>query len=200
MSDYVHHEMFPIGEDGGDGDTPWRKLTGDYVQTADFEGETVLKVDLGALTRLAAEAFKDISHLLRASHLEQLARILDDKQASDNDRFVAMDLLKNANIAAGGVLPMCQDTGTAIILGKKGQDVWTNGDDEAVVVGRFRVVEDTSELFQVPGAEQMRNVLEGLGRQQGQGLEVHFQHRFALERDRRDEIAAELAPGRVGVS
>ena len=133
MSDYVHHPMFPLGENGGAEDTPWRKLTGDHVSTATFEGETVLKVDTEALTLLTAEAFKDISHLLRPRHLDQLAMILDDPEASDNDRFVALDLLKNANIAAGGVLPMCQDTGTAIIMGHKGANVWTGGGDEAAL-------------------------------------------------------------------
>ncbi len=129
MSDYLHHEMFPLGED----ETPWRKLGGDFVSAAAFEGETVLKVDPRALTLLTAEAFKDVSHLLRPAHLAQLAGILDDKEASDNDRFVALDLLKNASIAAGGVLPMCQDTGTAIILGYKGANVWTGGGDEAAI-------------------------------------------------------------------
>ncbi len=137
MSDYVHHEMFPLGDNGGgnggEGDTPWRKLGGDFVSTAAFEGETVLKVDPQALTLLTAEAFKDVSHLLRPTHLAQLAGILDDPEASDNDRFVALDLLKNASIAAGGVLPMCQDTGTAIIMGKKGANVWTGGGDEAAI-------------------------------------------------------------------
>ncbi len=129
MSDYVHHEMFPIGE----GETPFRKLTGNYVETAEFEGRTVLKVNTEALTVLTAEAYRDISHLLRPQHLQQLANILDDPEASDNDRFVALDFLKNANIAAGGVLPMCQDTGTAIIMGKKGGQVWTGGGDEAAL-------------------------------------------------------------------
>ena len=129
MSDYVHYPMFPLAAE----DTPWRKLTGDHVSTTTFEGETVLKVDPQALTLLTAEAFKDISHLLRPRHLDQLAKILDDPEASDNDRFVALDLLKNANIAAGGVLPMCQDTGTAIIMGKKGANVWTGGGDEAAL-------------------------------------------------------------------
>ena len=137
MSDYLHHEMFPLGDHGGDhggeDDTPWRKLGGYFVSTAPFEGETVLKVDLQALTLLTAEAFKDVSHLLRPTHLAQLAAILDDPEASDNDRFVALDLLKNANIAAGGVLPMCQDTGTAIIMAKKGAKVWTGGGDEAAI-------------------------------------------------------------------
>jgi len=126
---YVHHEMFPVGDDA----TPYRKLTGDYVSTAKFEGESVLKVEPKALTLLAAEAFRDISHLLRPGHLKQLANILKDPEASDNDRFVALDLLKNANIAAGGVLPMCQDTGTAIVMGKKGGRVWTGGGDEAAL-------------------------------------------------------------------
>jgi len=129
MSDSVHYPMFPLAAE----DTPWRKLTGDHVSTTTFEGETVLKVDPQALTLLTAEAFKDISHLLRPRHLDQLAKILDDPEASDNDRFVALDLLKNANIAAGGVLPMCQDTGTAIIMGKKGANVWTGGGDEAAL-------------------------------------------------------------------
>ena len=129
MSDYVHYPMFPLAAE----DTPWRKLTGDHVSTTTFEGETVLKVDPQALTLLTAEAFKDISHLLRPRHLDQLAKILDDPEASDNDRFVALDLRKNANIAAGGVLPMCQDTGTAIIMGKKGANVWTGGGDEAAL-------------------------------------------------------------------
>ena len=129
MSDYVHYPMFPLAAE----DTPWRKLTGDHVSTATFEGETVLMVDPQALTLLTAEAFKNISHLLRPRHLDQLAKILDDPEASDNDRFVALDLLKNANIAAGGVLPMCQDTGTAIIMGKKGANVWTGGGDEAAL-------------------------------------------------------------------
>ena len=129
MSDYVHYPMFPLAAE----DTPWRKLTGDHVSTTTFEGETLLKVDPQALTLLTAEAFKDISHLLRPRHLDQLAKILEDPEASDNDRFVALDLLKNANIAAGGVLPMCQDTGTAIIMGKKGANVWTGGGDEAAL-------------------------------------------------------------------
>jgi len=129
MTDFVFQEMFPLGKDT----TPYRKLTGDFVDTASFEGETLLKVESEALTLLAFEAFKDISHLLRPGHLAQLSAILDDPEASDNDRFVALELLKNANIAAGGVLPMCQDTGTAIVLGKKGQKVWTGVDDEAAL-------------------------------------------------------------------
>ena len=129
MSDFIHHEMFPLAEDTAS----YRRLTTDYVATARFEGETVLKVDTRALTLLAEEAMRDTAHFLRSEHLAQLRRILDDPEASGNDKFVALELLKNANIAAGGVLPMCQDTGTAIVLGKKGQNVWTGGDDEAAL-------------------------------------------------------------------
>ncbi len=129
MSEFTHHEMFSLSETK----TPWRKLTEEYVKTVNFEDQTLLKVEPQALTLLAEEAFKDISHLLRPEHLAQLAKILDDPEASENDRFVALDLLKNANISAGGILPMCQDTGTAIILGKKGANVWTDGHDESAL-------------------------------------------------------------------
>src|SRR6478609_9389789 len=129
MSDAAFHELSPLGAD----DTPYRKLTGDYVATAAFDGERVVKVAPEALTLLARQAFVDCQHLLRPGHLEQLRAILDDPEASSNDRFVAFDLLKNANIAAGKVLPMCQDTGTAIVMGKKGQQVWTGGDDAAAL-------------------------------------------------------------------
>ena len=129
MSSFVHHEMFPIGDDK----TPYRKLTSEHVGIGKFGSETVLKIAPEAITLLTAEAFHDTSHLLRPGHLQQLSNILDDSEASDNDRFVALDLLKNANIAAGGVLPMCQDTGTAIVMAKKGQRVWTGGGDEAAI-------------------------------------------------------------------
>ena len=129
MSDYVHHEMFPLGEDT----TPYRLLTTDYVSTVNFDGRQFLKVDSRALSLLADQALRDTSHLLRPGHLAQLRKIIDDPEASDNDRFVAIELLKNANIASGGVLPMCQDTGTAIVMGKKGQDVLTDGTDEAAL-------------------------------------------------------------------
>jgi fumarate hydratase class I len=125
MAEPNFHEMFPLGEDK----TPYRKLSGDFVSTAEFEGQEILKVDTEALRLLSEEAFHDINHLLRPGHLQQLRTILEDPEASPNDRFVAYDLLKNANIAAGGVLPMCQDTGTAIIMGKKGRRIWTDGSD-----------------------------------------------------------------------
>ena len=129
MSDFVFHEMFPLGAD----DTDYRTLTADHVGVEKFKGAEILTVEAEAITRLTAEAFADIAHFLRPGHLQQLRAILDDPEASANDRFVAYDLMKNANIAAGGVLPMCQDTGTAIIMGKKGQNVWTGANDEAAI-------------------------------------------------------------------
>ena len=129
MSDFAFHELFPVAAD----DTAYRRLTGDHIGSGNFDGTEMLTVRPEALTLLAREAFGDSAHLLRGSHLRQLAMILDDPEASDNDRFVAWELLKNANIAAGGVLPMCQDTGTAIIMAKKGAKVWTGGGDEAAI-------------------------------------------------------------------
>ena len=129
MTDFDYHAPMPLGADG----TEYRKLTSDHVETVEAGGRTILKIDPEGIAALTAEAFSDTSHLLRAEHLEQLAKILDDPEASDNDRFVAYDLLKNANIAAGRVLPMCQDTGTAIVMGKKGETVWVDGDDEAAI-------------------------------------------------------------------
>ena len=131
MADFAFHEMFPLGEDT----TSYRKLTADFVSTAPFEGAKVLKVDRRGIAQLSREAFHDIAHFLRPSHLKQLRGVMDDPESSENDRFVAYELMKNANIAAGGVLPMCQDTGTAIVMGKKGERVWTHGDgsDEAAL-------------------------------------------------------------------
>ena len=129
MSDFTFHEMFPLEEDT----TEYRSLTTDHVGIEKFKGTDILTIEGAGLTKLSAQAFYDTAHFLRPDHLKQLASILDDKDASPNDHFVAWDLLKNANIAAGGVLPMCQDTGTAIIMGKKGQHVWTAGNDEAAL-------------------------------------------------------------------
>src|ERR1700676_126629 len=134
MSELDFHELFPLGAD----DTPYRKLTGDYVATAEFAGERVVKIAPEALTLLAQQAFIDSAHLLRPGHLAQLRAILDDPEASSNDRFVAYDLLKNANIAAGKVLPMCQDTGTAIVMAKKGQRVCTGYDEAAAISAGIR--------------------------------------------------------------
>src|SRR5262245_24839296 len=127
--EFTYTEMLPLGEDT----TPYRLLTTDGVSTFEAAGQTFLKVEPEALTLLTATAMRDIAHLLRPGHLAQLRAILDDPDASANDRFVALDLLKNAAIASGGVLPGCQDTGTAIVKGKKGQFVFTGGGDEAAI-------------------------------------------------------------------
>jgi fumarate hydratase class I len=134
MSEVAYHELLPLGAD----EAPYRKLTGDYISVGAFEGQRVVKIEPTALTFLAHEAFVDCQHLLRPGHLAQLRAILDDPEASSNDKFVAFDLLKNANIAAGKVLPMCQDTGTAIVMGKKGQQVWTGSDDAAALSAGIR--------------------------------------------------------------
>src|SRR5262245_38511175 len=121
---YRHTPLFPLGEDK----TRYRKLASEGVRVERAFGRDLVVVAREALRSLAEAAFIDINHLLRPGHLASLKAIVEDPEASDNDRFVAYDFLKNANIAAGGVLPMCQDTGTAIIMGKKGRFVWTDGD------------------------------------------------------------------------
>jgi fumarate hydratase class I len=127
VTDFHYSEMLPLQDD----DTPYRLITTEGVEEIVIGDRTFLAIEPQVLRTLAFEAIKDISHLLRPGHLAQLASILDDPEASPNDRFVALDLLKNANISAGGVLPMCQDTGTAIVMGKRGQHVLTAGDDES---------------------------------------------------------------------
>ncbi len=129
MNDFQFQELLPLGKD----ETPYRLVTQDHVSTFEAGGKRFLQVAPEGLTLLAREAMRDIAHLLRPGHLAQLSRILQDPEASANDRFVALELLKNANIAAGGVLPSCQDTGTAIIMGKKGQYVLPEGQDEAAL-------------------------------------------------------------------
>ncbi|HEU0129849.1 MAG TPA: fumarate hydratase [Mycobacteriales bacterium] len=125
MPDFDYTDLLPLGPS----DTPYRLLTTDGVSTVEAAGREFLVVEPEALRLLTETAMRDIAHLLRPGHLRQLRAILDDPEASPNDRFVALDLLKNANIAAGGVLPMCQDTGTAIVMGKRGQGVLTSGND-----------------------------------------------------------------------
>ena len=126
---YKHTPLFPLGADT----TPYKKIMTEGVRVEKVLGKDMLVVSREALRALSEAAFGDINHYLRPGHLKQLRNILEDKEASDNDKFVAFDFLKNANIAAGGVLPMCQDTGTAIIMGKKGFRVITDGDDEAAL-------------------------------------------------------------------
>ena len=113
----------------------WRKLEhlNSGIKTSDYSDETLLHIESNVLSDLAKEAFHDISHFLRSEHLSQLKSILEDDDASSNDRFVALDLLRNSQIAAEGILPMCQDTGTAIVLGKKGRLVWTSGGDKEAI-------------------------------------------------------------------
>jgi fumarate hydratase class I len=142
MVEFAYQELLPLGTD----DTAYRKLTSDYVSSFEAGGHTFLKVEPEALTLLTREAMRDIAHLLRPSHLDQLARILKDPEATANDKFVALELLKNANIAAGFVLPSCQDTGTAIVMGKKGQLVFTGGGDEAAIARGVQQVYETSNL------------------------------------------------------
>ena len=126
MADFSYSDLLPIGKD----ETEYRKISSNGVSTFEADGRTFLKVTPEAIQNLTVEALHDINHYLRAEHLAQLSRILDDPEASSNDRFVALDLLKNANISAGGVLPMCQDTGTVLVMGKKGQQVLTSEKDE----------------------------------------------------------------------
>jgi fumarate hydratase class I len=138
---FLYSPMFPLAEDT----TPYRRLPIEGVRAVEVDGTRVLKVPVKALEELALAACRDVSHLLRPGHLAQLRAILDDPEASANDRFVALDLLKNANIAAGGVLPMCQDTGTAIVFGKKGQRVWVEGnEEEALSFGVHRAYTETN--------------------------------------------------------
>lgn len=147
MADFHYTDPLPLGDD----DTEYRLLSSDHVSVSDFEGQPILKVEAEALTLLADTAVREVSHLYRISHLQSLRNILDDPEASQNDRFVAMELLKNANISAGMVLPGCQDTGTAIVMAKKGQQVWTgSGDREALSLGIFHAYnEDNLRYSQI---------------------------------------------------
>ena len=132
LSDHV--DPFPLSEDT----TRYRRLTDRYVSVAEFAGHEILKVDPAGLTHLAREAMRDASFLLRTNHLEQVAAILDDREASDNDRAVALAMLRNAEVSAEFVLPFCQDTGTATVYAKKGQHVWTGGGDAAALSDGIR--------------------------------------------------------------
>ena len=129
MPEFIYEDLLPVGPDT----TQYRLISSDGVSTFEGDGKTFLKVTPEAIRNLTEVALHDISHYLRSEHLQQLANILKDPESSANDRFVALDLLKNANIAAGGILPMCQDTGTAIVMGKKGQQVLTSEQDEVTI-------------------------------------------------------------------
>ena len=137
MADFKYAPMFQLGPD----ETEYYRIPGSeqYVSTSEFEGKKILKVQKEALTILANTAFRDVSFLLRRSHNEQVAKILSDPEASENDKYVALTFLRNAEVSAKGKLPLCQDTGTAIIHGEKGQRVWTDFDDkEALSLGVFK--------------------------------------------------------------
>lgn len=139
MSDFSYHKPFPLGPDN----TEYRLISTEGIEVTEFEGKEILKVSSEAITRLSNEAIKDISFMLRPGHLKQVAAILDDEESTDNDRMVALTLLRNAEIAARGILPMCQDTGTAIVMAKKGQQVWTGGgDEEAIATGIWKTYQD----------------------------------------------------------
>jgi fumarate hydratase class I len=144
MTDFRWQPLFELGPD----ETPYRHLGSDGVSTVEIEGRKFLKVEPEALTKLSAAALDDVSFLLRPGHLAQLRRILDDPEASENDRFVALELLKNANIAAGRVLPSCQDTGTAIVMAHKGEQVLTFSDDsQSIARGIHQTYQDRNLRF-----------------------------------------------------
>ncbi len=146
MKEFRYTDPYPLSDD----ETTYRLLSNEHVSIETFAGKPVVKVEPEALTLLAAEAVKDVSHLYRASHLQQLSNILKDAEATENDRFVARELLKNANIAAGMVLTGCQDTGTAIVMAKKGQQVWSEGDRESLSRGIFNTyAEDNLRYSQI---------------------------------------------------
>jgi fumarate hydratase class I len=179
-SSFAYAPMFPLSPT----DTPWRKLDLAGARILVCDGRSVLRVRSEALSELAFQAFRDVSHLLRPGHLRQLRAILDDPEASPNDRFVALDLLKNANIAAGGVLPMCQDTGTAIVFGKKGQRVWVDGDEEeALAWGVHRTYTETNLRY-----SQMAPLTMFEEVNTGNNLPVQFDIMAAPGEDHADEF------------
>ena len=133
--EFHYQPMFDLGPDK----TEYYLLTKDYVSVSEFEGKPILKIEKEGLTAMANAAFRDVSFLLRRAHNEQVAKILSDPEASDNDKYVALTFLRNAEVSAKGKLPLCQDTGTAIIHGEKGQHVWTGYcDEEALSLGVYK--------------------------------------------------------------
>ncbi|WP_025919874.1 class I fumarate hydratase FumA [Pectobacterium parmentieri] len=143
---FYYQDPFPLSKD----DTEYRLLSSDFVSVAQFEGQDILKVEPAALTLLAQQAFHDASFMLRPAHQQQVADILHDPEASENDKYVALQFLRNSEISAKGILPTCQDTGTAIIVGKKGQNVWTGSNDaEALSKGVYNTfIEDNLRYSQ----------------------------------------------------
>ena len=178
MTEFAYSPMFPLATD----DTEYELVSSDHVALAELDGETFLKVDPEALRLLAARAFTDISHLLRSSHLAQLRAILDDPEATRNDRFVALEMLKNAVVAADGLLPMCQDTGTAIISGYRGDHVLVGGDEgEALSHGVFDTYQNSNLRYSQLTATSMfeevntaTNLPAQIELYAGKGLEYKF--------------------------
>jgi fumarate hydratase class I len=179
-SGFLYSPMFPLGPD----QTDWDKLPITGISVGQCDGQSVLRIEPEALSELAFHAFHEVSHKLRPAHLKQLRAILDDPEASANDRFVALDLLKNANIAAGGVLPMCQDTGTAIVFGKKGQRVWVQGDEEeALSYGVHRTYTETNLRYSQMAPLSMFEEVNT-----GNNLPVQFDIMAAPGQDHADEF------------
>ena len=178
MTDFAYSPMFPLAAD----DSEYERISGDHVELVDLGGETFLKVAPEALRLLASRAFTDISHLLRSSHLGQLRAILDDPEASLNDRFVALEMLKNAVVAADGLLPMCQDTGTAIISGYRGDHVLVDGDEgEALSRGVYDTYQQSNLRYSQLTATSMfdeintaTNLPAQIELYAGKGLEYKF--------------------------
>ena len=178
MTDFAYSPMFPLAAD----DTEYELVSNEHVTLAELDGETFLKIDPEALRLLAARAFTDISHLLRSSHLAQLRAILDDPEATRNDRFVALEMLKNAVVAADGLLPMCQDTGTAIISGYRGDHVLVGGDEgEALSHGVFDTYQNSNLRYSQLTATSMfeevntaTNLPAQIELYAGKGLEYKF--------------------------
>ncbi len=177
---FLYAPMFPLAPLP----TPWKRLPIEGVRSVTCDGANVLRIAPEALSELAFQAFHEVSHLLRPGHLAQLRRILDDPEASDNDRFVALDLLKNANIAAGGVLPMCQDTGTALVFGKQGQRVWVDGNiEEALSWGVHRTYTETNLRYSQMAPLSMFEEVNT-----GNNLPVQFDIMAAPGEDHADEL------------
>src|SRR5579871_702281 len=180
MPEFAYSDLLPIGPD----ETEYRLVTSEGVSTVSAAGRTFLEVSPEALRLLTAEAMHDIAHYLRPAHLTQLASIMNDTEASPNDRFVALDLLKNANIAAGGILPMCQDTGTAIVMGKKGQRVWVDGnEEEALSWGVHRTYTETNLRYSQMAPLSMYQEVNT-----GNNLPVQFDILAAPGEDHADEF------------
>ncbi|MEQ9915860.1 class I fumarate hydratase FumA [Pectobacterium aroidearum] len=156
---FYYQDPFPLSKD----DTEYRLLSSDFVSVAQFEGQDILKIEPAALTLLAQQAFHDASFMLRPAHQQQVADILSDPEASENDKYVALQFLRNSEISAKGILPTCQDTGTAIIVGKKGQNVWTGGNDaEALSKGVYNTfIEDNLRYSQNAALDMYKEVNTG---------------------------------------